>query len=146
MQKERVLAAAAEWVFVPSDAEDYLEPDYRLTVYPDRTSVQWSSPQRPLPELIDEIRERARVADRPVLRWWVNDRTQPRNTAQMLESHGFTLAEPVEVLARHLTSPGDLTAALAVPTDVVVRPADDTAGFPGGSPGRPGTHSLELIR
>src|SRR6266536_745713 len=50
--ERRVLKAAADWVFVPPDAEDFIGADYRMTLYPDRASVQWSATERPLDEVI----------------------------------------------------------------------------------------------
>jgi hypothetical protein len=123
MDEQRVLEAATDWVWIPPDAEDHIEADYRLTVYPDRTSVQWSATERPLDELIAEVRERARGTN-PVLRWWVNGRTKPDGTADALMNHGFELVETVQVLARKLTSAEELTAALDPPTGVEARPAN----------------------
>jgi hypothetical protein len=102
-----------------------VEDEYRLTFHPDRTIVQWSATDRPLPELIAEVRNRVRDAGRPVLRWWVNDRTAPADTAEVLQQHGFELIETVEVLAVELIDPDQLTAALQVPEDVIARPAND---------------------
>jgi hypothetical protein len=98
--KQRVVEAAT-WAWVPSDAQDYVEADYRLTIYPHRASVQWSTTSRPLPELIAEVRQRAREAGHSAVRWWVNGRTAPANTAD------------------------ELAAALDLPDDVIARPADD---------------------
>jgi hypothetical protein len=123
--RERVVEAAANWAWVPSDAQDYVEADYRLTIYPHRASVQWSTTSRPLRELIAEVRQRARDADRPVLRWWVNGRTAPADTGEVLEQHGFEQLETVEVLALELKNADEITAALELPDDVVVRPAED---------------------
>jgi hypothetical protein len=120
MDEQQVLEAASNWAWIPPDAEDYIEADYRLTVYPDRTSVQWSATERPLDELIAEVRERARGTN-PVLRWWVNGRTAPDNTAAVLADHGFELVETVEVLARKLTTAEELTAVLDPPGDVEAR-------------------------
>jgi GNAT superfamily N-acetyltransferase len=122
--KQRVVEAAT-WAWVPSDAQDFVEADYRLTIYPDRASVQWSTTNRPLPEVIAEVRQRAREAGRPELRWWVNGRTAPADTSDVLQQHGFEQIETVEVLALALKSADELTAALDLPADVVVRSADD---------------------
>jgi len=120
--RERVLKAAADWVFVPPDAEDIVTDDYRVIVYGGRgPSVQWSSTTRPLDEVIAEVRGKTREGTK--LRWWVNDRTQPSDTAEVLLSKGFKVFEVLEVLARPLT--GDLTDELAIPADVTVRPALD---------------------
>ncbi|QNE18581.1 GNAT family N-acetyltransferase [Kribbella qitaiheensis] len=121
--RERALKAADDWVWIPPDAEDYIEADYRLTVYPDRTSVQWSTTERPLDEVIAEVRERARGTN-PVLRWWVKGHTKPDNTAAILLDHGFELVETVEVLARQLSTADDLRSTLNPPSEIEVRPAN----------------------
>ncbi|WP_112242265.1 GNAT family N-acetyltransferase [Kribbella monticola] len=123
MDEQQVLKAASDWVWIPPDAQDFIEDDYRLTIYPDRTSVQWSATDSPLTELIAEVRERASGTN-PVLRWWVNGRTKPDDTADILKDHGFELVETVEVLARELTSIEDLEAAISPPSEIDVRPAD----------------------
>jgi hypothetical protein len=110
---------------VPPDAEEFIGPEYRLTIYPERVNVQWSATSRPVAELIAEIRERTRSADKPVLRWWVNGHTTPSETPAALAEHGFQQVETVEVLARKLDDTDQLRAILDVPQDVVVRPADD---------------------
>ncbi|TDD58775.1 N-acetyltransferase [Kribbella antibiotica] len=121
--RERVLKAAAEWIFVPPDAVDVVTDDYRAVVYGGRgPSVQWSSTVRPLDAVIAEVR----ALGQPV-QWWVDDRTQPADTGEVLQSKGFREIEVVEVLARNL--PGDLSPRLDVPDDVVVRPALDAAGI-----------------
>jgi GNAT superfamily N-acetyltransferase len=122
--KQRV-DEAATWAWVPSDAQDYVEVDYRLTIYPHRASVQWSTTSRPLPELIAEVRQRAREAGHSAVRWWLNGRTAPANTADVLEQLGFELIETVQVLALELRSADELVAALELPEDVIARPADD---------------------
>lgn len=120
---ERVLKAANDWTWIPPDAQDYIEDDYRLTIYPDRTSVQWSVTERPLDELIGEIRERARGTN-PLLRWWVKPHTKPDDTADILMSHGFELVETVEILARQLGSAEEIEAAVNPPSEIEVRPAN----------------------
>jgi hypothetical protein len=121
--RERVLQAAADWVWVPPDAEDFIGPDYRLTLYSDRASVQWSATERPIDEVIAEVRERGAAS--PRVRWWINARTTPADTADVLRRHGFEKVETVEILARELTDVDVLVANLDVPDDVVVRPAMD---------------------
>ncbi|MFB6724193.1 GNAT family N-acetyltransferase [Kribbella sp. NPDC056345] len=120
--RERALKAAADWVWVPPDAEDIATADYRLIVYGGRgPSVQWSSTSRPLDEVIAEVQ--ARTPDGTALRWWVDDRTRPADTADVLQAKGFQEVEVLEILARELTP--DLIDQLDVPPDVVVRPALD---------------------
>lgn len=121
--RERVLKAANDWTWIPPDARDYIEDDYRLTIFPDRTSVQWSVTERPLDELIAEVRDRARGTN-PVLRWWVKPHTKPEDTADTLIRNGFELVETVEILARELSSVEEIKAAINPPTEIDVRPAN----------------------
>ena len=118
--RERVLKASADWAWVPPEAEDIVTPDYRMIVFGyRRPSVQWSATERPLDEVIAEVRERAPEGSN--VRWWVDARTRPANTAEVLQEHGFREVEVVEILAQELTD--GLTERLDVPNDVVVRPA-----------------------
>lgn len=121
--RQRVVQAANDWTWIPPDARDYIEDDYRLTIYPDRTSVQWSATERPLDELIAEVRERA-AGTNPVLRWWVKPGTKPDDTADTLIGNGFELVETVEILARQLSSAEEIEAAVNPPSEIDVRPAD----------------------
>lgn len=126
---ERVLDAAASWVWVPADAVDHVLDEYRITYYPDRTSVQWSRSRRPAAEVIDEVVAKVRADDRTALRWWVTDATRPAGTERALRESGFTPAETVDVLAWEL---GDAAAPrlprLDVPDDVTVEPVVDETG------------------
>src|SRR5690242_13336657 len=98
VMRERVLKAAADWVWVPPDAEDIVTADYRVVVYAGRgPSVQWSSTTRPLDEVIGELR--AKTPDGTALRWWVDARTQPETTGEILLSKGFREVEVLEILA-----------------------------------------------
>lgn len=128
--RERALAAAADWIWVPPDAEDITTGEYRLIHYPDRSSVQWSRTERPVPELVDEVHLLATTAGRGVLRWWVNATTHPADTGQVLTGLGFEQVEELEILALDLR-PGlePLLDRLTVPADVGVIPVDDEAGF-----------------
>jgi GNAT superfamily N-acetyltransferase len=125
-----VAAASRDWVWVPPDAEDVRTSDYRLTHYPDRSSVQWSRTSRPLAEVLDEVAAQARERGRPVLRWWVHEDTEPGDTEQRLIEARFTHAETVDVLALDLRDGARaLVERLAVPADVEVRAADDLAAL-----------------
>ncbi|GAA0622251.1 hypothetical protein HPO96_28460 [Kribbella sandramycini] len=121
--RERVLKAAAEWVFVPPDAEDIVTAEYRLILYPDRASVQWSRAERPFAELLAEVRERSTAYDK--LRWWVDARTAPSDTAEALLRNGFRQIEELEILACDVTDVEALAERLEVPSDVQVRAAAD---------------------
>lgn len=120
--RARVLREAEDWVWVPPDAEDVVTEEYRLVAYPDRTAVQWSRTSR-LPALVDELTGVARERGHP-LRWWVNGRTEPADTDEVLRSRGFAQVEHVDVVARGL---GGIEADLGPTPDVEVRPADDEA-------------------
>ncbi|MET7277156.1 GNAT family N-acetyltransferase [Kribbella sp. NPDC005582] len=118
--KERVLKAAANWTWVPPEAKDVVTPEYRMIIYGHRgPSVQWSATERPLDEVIAEIRDRAPEDSK--VRWWVDARTRPADTAEVLQKHGFREVEVLEILAQELTD--DLAERLDVPSDVLVRPA-----------------------
>jgi len=155
--RDRVLAAAEEWVWVPPDAVDVVTDDYRVTRYPDWTSVQWSRTGRHLADVVDEVLDRARAAGHPVVRWWVKGTTEPPDTGATLESLGFELVETVDVLALDLAA-GEVGARLAVPDDVSVVVADDedrlrtageirarTVGPPAPTPAQL-AHALSLAR
>jgi hypothetical protein len=129
MDRERVLREAADWVWVPVDAEDETGPDHRLTRYPEWASVQWSRTERPFEELLAEVL--ARSAGTPVLRWWTRDSSHPADTAARLQAHGFRRAETLDVLALDLAAPAavaELRDRLEVPPDVEVRPVLDEDG------------------
>ncbi|HEX6447575.1 MAG TPA: GNAT family N-acetyltransferase [Streptosporangiales bacterium] len=126
---QRVLDAAAAWVWVPPDAVDHDLEEYRLTYYPDRTSVQSSRSERPAAQLVDEVLAKVRADGRTSLRWWVSDATRPADTERELRASGFVLVETVDVLAWEL---GDAATPrlprLDVPCDVTVHPVTDEAG------------------
>jgi GNAT superfamily N-acetyltransferase len=104
---EAVRRAAAEWVWVPPDAEQVVTDSYQVIAYPDwfqhPTKVAWSVSDRPAGELIDEVAAHVREWGRDTLYWWVRADTQPADTEAVLQSRGGTVAETVQVLAYDLT-------------------------------------------
>ena len=122
LDADRVRAAAARWVWVPVDATEVTTDDYRLTHYTDYTSVQWSRTDGPVAHLLGEVLDHARAAGRPTLRWWVDERTRPRNTEATLLAFGLEMVERLEVLAL------PVEAELPVPEDVTVVQVTDRAG------------------
>ncbi len=114
LDPDRVRAAARRWIWVPVDATEVTTEEYRLNHYTDYTGVQWSRTQRPLAALLDEVVEHARAAGRPRVRWWIDDRTRPADTADELASLGLRRAQRLEVLAL------SVEAVLAEPEDVEV--------------------------
>ena len=97
-----LVTEARDWVWVPPDAYEDVNDAYRLTHYPERSSVQWSKADGPAGPLIDKVERLARDAERPVLRWWVDDATRPAHTEQELSERGYEHVESVDVLAREI--------------------------------------------
>lgn len=121
LDPEAVRAAAARWIWIPVDATEVMRDDYRLTHYTDYSSVQWSSTDRPVADLLGEVLDHARAAGRPTLRWWVDARTRPRGTEATLSAFGMEMVERLEVLALPVTTD------LPVPDDVTVVQATSRA-------------------
>lgn len=118
---ERVLQAAAEWIWVPADADEVKTADYHLIRYPDHfqqpTQVAWCRTDRPLDEVIEEVLDHVRRWGRSEVFWWTSSSTRPPETEAVLQARGATAAETVQVLAH------DLSAGLPpidVPRDVRV--------------------------
>jgi len=110
---EAVRRAAAEWVWVPPDAEQVVTDSYQLIAYPtyfsEPTQVAWSASERPAGELIDEVSAHVRRWGRDTLYWWVRADTRPTDTEAALQSRGATVAQTVQVLAYDLAyGPPDL--------------------------------------
>jgi GNAT superfamily N-acetyltransferase len=120
--REAILAEARDWVWVPPDAYEDVTAAFRLTHYPERSSVQWSNADGPVVALVDEVERLARRAARPVLRWWVDDATRPTDTETVLRGRGYEHVESVDVLARTI-GPANLPDP-AVPPAVVVAPVE----------------------
>jgi GNAT superfamily N-acetyltransferase len=103
-----VRAAAAEWVWVPPDAEQVLTSEYQLIAYPAHyqhpTQVAWSDAARPVGEVIEEVLTQASAWGRDSVYWWVRDDTAPADTEAVLQDRGALLAETVQVLAYDLAS------------------------------------------
>jgi hypothetical protein len=114
---------------VPADAVNWTTEEYRLTLYPERASVQWSRARRPVPELVEEVRRIAEEAGRPELHWWVTAHTHPDRTSADLLAAGFSPVGTVEVLAHDLRDADGLRARLAPPDDVRVTEVRDRAAL-----------------
>jgi hypothetical protein len=85
--------------------------------------VQWSRTGRDLAGLVDEVVAAATAAGSTRLRWWITDRTIPRDTPETLKARGFERVETVEVLALALGDPR--AASVAVPEGVDVAEVRD---------------------
>jgi GNAT superfamily N-acetyltransferase len=103
---ERVLDAAAAWVWVPDGAITVSTVDYQLIRYPDRlldptfpaAQVTWSKTTRPLNEVIAEIAAHVRGWGLGEVHWWVSAATRPAGTEEALQARGAQLSETVQVL------------------------------------------------
>jgi GNAT superfamily N-acetyltransferase len=103
---QRVLDAAAAWVWVPDGAVDVRTGDYQLIRYPDRlldptfpaAQVAWSKTARPLDEVIGEIATHVRGWGLGDVHWWVSGATQPADTEEALRARGAKLSDTVQVL------------------------------------------------
>jgi hypothetical protein len=124
-----VRAAARDWVWVPPDARDVTTVEYRLTHYPWYSTVQWARPERPVREILDEVRELVRAVGATRLRWWVVAGDDPA-VEHALAELGLRNVETVDVFGLDLR-PGveELVERLDLPVDVTVRPADDEASL-----------------
>ena len=121
---ERILDAAAAWVWVPDDAEQVRTDDYHLIAYPAGytlpTQVAWCRSQRPAGDLLDEVTAQVRRWARNRVSWWVSEATQPRDLEHVLRARGASLDETVEVLGYDLTGgPPQLDVPADVATEVV---------------------------
>lgn len=123
LDRDAVVAAAARWIWVPVDATETITDEYRLSHYADYSSVQCSTTTRPLRQVLDEVLAHTRAAGRPLLRWWVDERTTPADTERRLEELGLRMVERLEVLAL------PVSADLTVPDGVEVTLVEDPAGI-----------------
>jgi hypothetical protein len=102
-----VQQAAAEWVWVPPDAQQVVTDEHRLIAYPryfqHPTQVAWSASARPAGRLIDEVAALVRRWRRDTVYWWVRADTRPTDIQAVLLARGAVLAETVQVLGYKLT-------------------------------------------
>lgn len=128
--REDVLQAAAEWVWVPDDAQEVHTEDYQLIGYPEfyelPTQVPWSRTSRPVDEIVAEVLAHARGWGRAMVYWWVSAATRPPQTESVLLARGASLAETVTVLARELAPGGP---DLGVPQDITATAVRDEAAL-----------------
>jgi GNAT superfamily N-acetyltransferase len=135
---EAVRSAAAEWVWVPPDAEQVVTDAYQLIAYPlhfsEPTQVAWSASERPAGELIDEVVAHVRRWGRNALYWWVRADTRPADTEAVLQSRGAKLAQTVHVLAYDLAGgppdlglPGGLGGPAFAALPLAARPQPDVS-------------------
>jgi GNAT superfamily N-acetyltransferase len=119
---QQVLQAAADWTWVPDDAE-HVETDFRITRYP-----QWSglgvvasraNSTRAAGELVDSSLDQARNWGRPSVGWWVTDGDHPTDLEQTLIRRGADREDTVDVLALFLDAGADLAVPPSVTAEIV---------------------------
>ncbi|MGW0227760.1 hypothetical protein ACWDWO_05560 [Actinopolymorpha singaporensis] len=107
--RDRILAAAADWVWVPDDATEVRTDDYHLIAYPEwfssGTQVAWCRSERPADTLVREIAGQVRRWGRDQVSWWLSSASRPADLESWLRTAGAALSETVEVLAYDLTGP-----------------------------------------
>ena len=121
---ERILDAAAAWVWVPEEADQVRTDDYHLIAYPAGytvpTQVAWCRSERPAAELLAEVAAHVRRWRRNRVSWWVCDATRPPDLERALQGDGAALDETVEILAYDLAGgPPRLDTPADVVTEVV---------------------------
>ena len=105
---EAVLAAAADWAWVPPDATEVRTDEYQLAAYPERyfsypVCVLWSRSERPVDELIGEVGGHVRAWGHTEVHWDVSAATRPASTEAELLRRGATLADTSQILGYDMT-------------------------------------------
>jgi GNAT superfamily N-acetyltransferase len=124
LDPERVLAEAAEWVWVPEDAPTVDTGDFLLIAYPPHFSdltvaTRWAS-DRPADELIDDVLDAAHELGREVVTFFdLSDTTRPADLERRLMERGAERTETLAVLALDLA---EGVPDLDPPGDVELRP------------------------
>lgn len=125
LDADRVHAAAAAWVYVPSDAVEVSTPEYRLVSYPSWMDagvevVRLGPLRRPVRQVVEEVVEAASGWDVDHLTWWVRG-GHPSGVERELVRRGAVLAEEVQVLAARAD---ETLGRLDAPDTVAVREVD----------------------
>ena len=106
---ERVVAAAADWLYLPDDAPSHVTDEFAVVAYPESwelpTWVARIRSERAPADLVAAVDAVAAGWKRPDLAWWIDEGTTPRDLEQHLLAEGAELAETVTVLALDLTRP-----------------------------------------
>lgn len=116
--RARVLEAAADWIWEPEGAVVVATDDYQLVRYPDRlldatfpaAQVVRLCTERPVGEVLEEIRTRARAFGLSEVHVWVSEATRPPTAEAVLGEMGADLSETVRVLSLELV--GDPWASI----------------------------------
>jgi GNAT superfamily N-acetyltransferase len=128
LERDDVLARAAEWVWVPSFATELRTAEYRVVAFPEH----FAEPTEAMPVAFGSTRHRAQVLDdvldaaaalgrNGVTIMGLNERTRPEGLEAHLVERGASLRETLAVLAAELS---EGVVDLAAPDDVEVREVD----------------------
>jgi GNAT superfamily N-acetyltransferase len=102
-----VVRASTAWVYVPDDAPTVETEDYLLVRFPDHFAnlleLVRCVPRRPLPEVVDEVIDRARGFGLSSFVWRVR-LDSPPGLEQLLIERGGTIDETLDVFALDLTA------------------------------------------
>jgi GNAT superfamily N-acetyltransferase len=128
MDRDEVLARAAEWMWVPSFATELRTAEYRVVAFPEHFAepteampVAFGS-TRPPSRVVDDVIDAAAVLGRNrVTIMGLNERTRPEGLEGHLVARGASLRETLAVLAADLSAN---VVDLAAPADVEVRDVD----------------------
>jgi GNAT superfamily N-acetyltransferase len=126
-----VMRAAAEWVWVPPEAQEVRTEEFRLVAYPrhfaDPTQVTSIHSARPADQLVDDVLVAAATLGRPAPTFLgISDTTRPPELERTLLRRGATLHETLAVLALDLTNG---LPDLDVPSDLELTEVWDVDGM-----------------
>jgi GNAT superfamily N-acetyltransferase len=128
LDRDDVLARAAEWMWVPSFATELRTAEYRVVAFPEHFAepteampVSFGSTRQPAQVLDDVLDAAAALGRDGVTIMGLNERTRPEGLEAHLVARGASLRETLAVLAADLS--GD-SVDLAAPADVEVRAVD----------------------
>lgn len=106
---EAVCRAAADWIWVPDDAE-VTGADFRLVNFPRWLNigaiVACVDSNRSTSVLIEDVLGQAQRWVQPSVGWWVTAATRPVDLEPALVDRGAVQEDTVDVLALHLTGAG----------------------------------------
>ncbi len=103
-----MLAAAAEWVWVPENAKQLATAEYHVIAYPESyphpTQVAWCRSVRSANDVIGDVAAQVRRWGRDRVSWWLTDNSQPGDLESRLRALGADHCETVDVLALDMTA------------------------------------------
>lgn len=119
LSDDAILAMAAEWVWIPHDAELATDGDSRLVLWRGSATVlaaQASEDETPQ-QLVDRIVAFATSCKAQYLQWAIRPRTRPHGLSAAFETYDANITEQLDISYLNMTAG---TPALSVPRDVDV--------------------------